>query len=146
MCCLIPQYMIQRKVTLYLIQGKSKTSLSSPSIICPIQVHCGVHLVCESTGPKPINQVFSKTHATDTVTCLTRWQKLCEGTKGLCRKIWTRTKFLRFNIRYLVAILRFVAICALFGRLKARKVLFWVKSSVSWARSALSHGKYCIVY
>ena len=90
MCCLIPQYMIQRKVTLYLIQGKSKTSLSSPSIICPIQVHCGVHLVCESTGPKPINQVFSNTHATDTVTCLTRWQKLCEGTKGLSRKVWVR--------------------------------------------------------
>ena len=33
--------------------------------------------------------------------------------------------------------LRFVAICALFGDLWAKKVPFWVKNSVSWARSAL---------
>ena len=35
--------------------------------------------------------------------------------------------------------LRFVAIYALFGDL-------WVKNSVSWARSALLHGIYCIFY
>ena len=33
--------------------------------------------------------------------------------------------------------LRFVAIFALFGDLWAQKVPFWVKNSVSWARSAL---------
>ena len=39
---------------------------------------------------------------------------------------------------------RFVAIYALFGDLWAKKVPFWVKNSVSWARSALLHGIYCI--
>ena len=34
----------------------------------------------------------------------------------------------------------FVAIYALFGDLWAQKVPFWVKNSVSWARSALLHG------
>ena len=42
--------------------------------------------------------------------------------------------------------LRFVAICALFGDLWAKKVPFWVKNSISWARSALLHGIYCISY
>ena len=42
--------------------------------------------------------------------------------------------------------LRFVAICARFGDLWAKKVPFWVKNSVSWARSALLHGIYCIFY
>ena len=40
--------------------------------------------------------------------------------------------------------LRFVAIYALFGDLWAKKVPFWVKNSVSWARSALLHDIYCI--
>ena len=44
------------------------------------------------------------------------WHKLCEGTMGLCRKLWTWTKILSPNIRYFVAILRFVAIYALFGK------------------------------
>ena len=35
--------------------------------------------------------------------------------------------------------LRFVAIYALFGDLWAKKVPFWVKNSVSWARCALIH-------
>ena len=73
------------------------------------------------------------------------WHKLCKGTKGLCRKLWTRTKIFSPNIRYFVAILRFVAIYALFGNLRAKKVHFWVKNSVSWARSALLHGIYCIL-
>ena len=42
--------------------------------------------------------------------------------------------------------LRFVAIYALFGDLRAKKVPFWVKNSVSWARSALLHGIYCIIH
>ena len=42
--------------------------------------------------------------------------------------------------------LGFVAIYALFGDLWAKKVPYWVKNSVSWARSALLHGIYCIFY
>ena len=42
--------------------------------------------------------------------------------------------------------LRFVAIYAPFGDLWAKKMPFWVKNSVSWARSALLHGIYCIFY
>ena len=52
------------------------------------------------------------------------WQNLCEGTKGLRRKVWTRTKISSTNIRYFVVILRFVAIFAVFGRLGAIKC-FW---------------------
>ena len=37
--------------------------------------------------------------------------------------------------------LRFVALYVLFGNLCAKKVPFWVKNSVSWARSALLHGQ-----
>ena len=70
------------------------------------------------------------------------WHKLCEGTKGLYRKLWTRTKILSPNMRYFVAILRFVAIYALFGK----KVLFSVNSSVVWARNALFYGTQCILY
>ena len=40
----------------------------------------------------------------------------------------------------------FVAIYALSGDLWAKRVPFWVKNSVSWARSALLHGIYCIFY
>ena len=42
--------------------------------------------------------------------------------------------------------LRFVAIYALLEDLWAKKVPFWVKNSVSWARRALLHGIYCIFY
>ena len=52
------------------------------------------------------------------------WQKLCEGTKGLYRKVWTWTKVLSTNIRYFVAKLRFVAIFALFWRFGANKSFF----------------------
>ena len=41
---------------------------------------------------------------------------------------------------------RFVAIYAPFGDLWAKKMPFWVKNSVSWARSALLHGIYCIFH
>ena len=51
----------------------------------------------------------------------------CEGTKGLRRKAWTQTKILSPNIRYFViVVLRCVAICAIFGRLWAKKVLFYI--------------------
>ena len=56
----------------------------------------------------------------------TGWQKLREGTKDLCRKVWTRTKISSPDIRYFVAILRFVAIYALFGRLGAKKCFFGI--------------------
>ena len=42
--------------------------------------------------------------------------------------------------------LRFVAIYELFGNLWAKKSAFWVQNSVSWARSALLHGIYCIFH
>ena len=41
---------------------------------------------------------------------------------------------------------RFVVINALFGDRCANKVPFLVKNSVSWARSALLHGIYCIFH
>ena len=42
--------------------------------------------------------------------------------------------------------LRFVAIYALFGDHLAKKVPCGVKNSVSWSRSALLHGIYCILH
>ena len=42
--------------------------------------------------------------------------------------------------------LGFGAIYALFGVLWAKKVPFWVKNSVSWARSALLHGIYFFIF
>ena len=57
-----------------------------------------------------------------------------------------RTEILSPNIRYFVAILRFVVIYALFGNFLAKKVPFWVKNSVPCARSVLLHGIYCILY
>ena len=41
--------------------------------------------------------------------------------------------------------IRFVAIYALYGDLWEKKVPFWVKNSVSWARSVLLHGIQYIV-
>ena len=72
--------------------------------------------------------------------CLnTGWQKLCEGTKDHRRKVWTQTKSLSPNIRYFVAISRFVANYALFGNLWTKKC-FWdqkqcflgKKCTISW--------------
>ena len=53
---------------------------------------------------------------------LSGWQKLC--TKGLRRKVWTRTKIQSQHIRYFVAISRSVAGYALFGNLWAKKKCF----------------------
>ena len=58
----------------------------------------------------------------------TGWQKLWEGTKGLRQKVWTLTKISNPNIRYLVAILWFVGIYAIFGRIWAIKCSFWSKT------------------
>ena len=82
----------------------------------------------------------------DQCSSITGWQKLREGTKGPCQKVWIGTKKITPNIRYFVATLRFVAFYALFGDLWAKKVPFWVKNSVSWARSAPFLGVYCILY
>ena len=65
-----------------------------------------------------------------------RMRDLCEGTKGLHRKVWTWAKISSTNIRYFVAILRFVANYAFFGRLWAKKVLFWDNNCNSRTRSA----------
>ena len=53
----------------------------------------------------------------------TGWQKLCEGTKGLCQKVWSQTKILSPKIRYFVAIVRFVAIYTILKTL-GKKLLF----------------------
>ena len=50
------------------------------------------------------------------------------------------------NIHYFVTIFRFVAIYKLFGNLWTKTVFLRVKNSVSWARSALLHGIYFILY
>ena len=75
--------------------------------------------------------------------CSAWWQKLCE-TRRPSPKSLDLDKNSKLNIRYFVAILWFVQIYALFGRLWAKKVIFWV--SVSWTRSALLHSIYCILY
>ena len=56
------------------------------------------------------------------------WQKLCEGAKGLRRKVWTWMKIFSPYISYFVAILRFVAIYALFGNLWTKKCFFGSKT------------------
>ena len=56
------------------------------------------------------------------------WQKFCKGTKGLCRNVWIWTKILSPNTRYFVAILRFVKIYGLFGRLVAKNCFFGPKT------------------
>ena len=78
--------------------------------------------------------------------CEPGWQELCEGTKGLRRKVWTRTEISSPNIRYFVAILRFIAIYALCGNLWAKKCFFGSKTVIFCARNALWHGMYCILY
>ena len=67
------------------------------------------------------------------------WQNLCEGIKGLRRKVWTLAKILIINIPFAVAILRFVTFYAQFGRLWAKKC-FFLGQQVFWVRKALLHG------
>ena len=71
---------------------------------------------------------------------LAGWQKLCEGTKGLGQKLWTRTKTSSLNIRYFVATLRFVVIYALFGNLWAKSVFLGQEIHYYMV------GRYCKLY
>ena len=70
-------------------------------------------------------QVFYKSRQEKTLCCKPGWQKLCEGTKGLRRKVWIQTKKFSTNIRYFVTILRFVAIYTILGY---QSVFFWSKT------------------
>ena len=52
---------------------------------------------------------------------LSGWQKLCEGTKGLRRKVWSRTRILSPNIRILSRyqdLLQFTHFLEIFGQKK----------------------------
>ena len=74
------------------------------------------------------------------------WQKLCGGTGGPPLKSLDSDESFKPKHTQFCRELRFVAIYALFGDLCAKKVPFWVKNSVSCARSALLHGIYCIFH
>ena len=74
------------------------------------------------------------------------WQKLCGGTGGRRRKVWTRTKILSLNIRYFGANFDLSRFTHIFWRSLGIKSAFLGKNSASWARSALLHGIYCIFY
>ena len=50
------------------------------------------------------------------------------------------------NIRYFVAIIRFVAIYALFGRLWAKDVLFWVKTRAVFLGEEVNYYMVYIAY
>ena len=76
----------------------SKLSVSVPRLVIFLSRHPPPSLVIADISHNPHNRQSG-------------WQKLCEGTR---RKVWTRTKNLSPKIRYFVAILRLVAICALF--------------------------------
>ena len=68
----------------------------------------------------------------------------CAGARGAPTKKFDSDGNFKSEHTLFCPKLRFVAIYALFGDLLAKKVPFWVKNSVSWARSALLHGIYCI--
>ena len=71
---------------------------------------------------------------------------MCEGTKGLHRKVWTLTKILSTNIRCFVAKLRFVPIYSLFWKIWRKKGQQGAKrdnNSVSWSIFASLHGIIC---
>ena len=70
----------------------------------------------------------------------------CAGARGAPAKSLNSDINFRPDHTIFCRELRFVAIYALFGDLWAKKVPFWVKNSVSWARSALLHGIYCIFH
>ena len=55
------------------------------------------HYAFESRKPAEVTQILVE------VTSKAGWQKLCGGTGGPRRKVWTRTKILSLNIRYFVA-------------------------------------------
>ena len=55
------------------------------------------HYAFESRKPAEVTQILVE------VTSKAGWQKLCGGTGGPRRKVWTQTKILSPNIRYFVA-------------------------------------------
>ena len=70
----------------------------------------------------------------------------CAGARGSPAKSLDLDENFKLEQTLFCRELRFVAIYALFGVLWAKKVSFWVKNSVSWARSVLLHGIYCIFH
>ena len=72
------------------------------------------------------------------------WQKLCEGTMGLRRKVWTWTKILSTYIGYFVAISRFVAIDTMFGRLGAKR--FFLGTTIVFLGQEMHYYMVCIAY
>ena len=107
---------------------------------CP---HIFVHGHVASTT-LPYNWPTFALHSVFHFYAIPGWQKLCEGRKGLHQKVWTGTKILSPNIRYIVALLWFVAIYALFGRLWAKKspfgsktycILYWIVIANLWLRA-----------
>ena len=74
------------------------------------------------------------------------WQKLCEGTKGLRRKVWTWTKILSLTYAILSRYYDLSRFAHFFEISGQKSAFFWVKNSVSWAISALLHGIYCIFH
>ena len=59
------------------------------------------------------------------------------GRKCLCRKVWT--KILSPNIPFFVAILKFVAIYALFGRSLAKKCFFGSKTEMHYYMAYIAY-------
>ena len=75
------------------------------------------------------------------------WQKLRDGAKGLRRKVLTQRKILSPFIHYFVAVLRFVAIYALFGYLRPKKCSFWSKTVFLGQKVPYyMDGTYCFSY
>ena len=80
------------------------------------------------------------------------WFTLCQGGRSCTGARVAPPKNLDSDENFMPGLtlfcrkLRFVEIYALFGDLWAKKVPFWVRNSVSWARSALLHGIYCLFH
>ena len=79
-------------------------------------------------------------HAISTIVyCLTLgWQKLCEGMKGEKFGLGQNFKF----IRYFVAVLRFVAIYALFEDFRQEKCFFWGRKQCFFVQKVHYHMVY----
>ena len=86
--------------------------------------------------------IVTKFHRKNATPLLTNQERGMEAAV----KVWTQTKILSRNIRYFVPNQNLSRFTHFFGDLWAKKVSFWVKNSVSWARSALLQGIYCIFH
>ena len=82
----------------------------------------------------------------DIMLCFIQGGRSCAGARGAPPKSFDSDENFKPEHTLFCPELRFVAIYALFGDLWAKKVPFWVKNSVSLARSALLHGIYCIFH